>query len=538
MLNPAESEPGALFLHAPGYAREIIRPDERSMFANAQGFLFAALEPGASLETSLRIDGKPFLGAKASLSYLSSEEPYSLGEPAAAENGRARWDDLAAGRYRIAFSGLDERFGAPRLTRELELKAGEAQTLDVDFSPESGALFGRATIGGEPLSGAVLSLSPDFPSDTRLYGAVSGPDGMYRIEGLADGAYLASAHKQIAGGDSLILSRRVEIRGETQCDFLFLPKSHVTVRIEFPSSLSRLERSNYKQAYLRPASFLKRRDASDPEQLTLNASSPISAAGEARFEGRFRGRYVLAVNCEGGGEVQRLAWPVPFDLDNLSGGQDLGTLALPASGELRIRLALESSASPAPRDLRLLLFHGPARDFISDAYISPEDTDIVIGPIAAGVYEAALYSRAFHPAPLYAAARVEAGATTSLSFSLRRDLRIAGKIRDAYSLARAPRVQSVLLEGPGGRRMLQPSPVGRIDPWRMTLAGRDYLSGDGFLFSGLREGVYRLTVAADGYSTQTVAAETRYAAVDSPDTVIKLLPLAEAANPAAAASAE
>jgi uncharacterized GH25 family protein len=147
-------------------------------------------------------DGEPEVGALVTCQQLGSFVPSTTTADSA---GQYRIEGLAAGSYTVTKLGAVVDQGGENAmnamfsnmaTRSARVNAGEEATVDFISGSRTGpALTGRVTEGGEPLSGAFLTFTPDeveaptdAPSGLGAMRLVStDKDGMFRIEGLAAG---------------------------------------------------------------------------------------------------------------------------------------------------------------------------------------------------------------------------------------------------------------------------------------------------------------------------------------------------------------
>ena len=194
-------------------------------------------------------------------------------------------------------------------------------------------------------------------------------------------------------------------------------------------------------------------------------------------------------------------------------GALLSAAGAPAVAEGSVKLLFSyAPAPPGPRAQPLLVLTpadspGPP----VSSLINPEDSGRTVGPYPAGTYDARLAAYGFRTLPALIPLTVGEGRSTTLGFRLEPQGVLAGYVAARrtdspagtyYSPHSNIRVRSVMLDGKGLRRSLEPAGDG-ANVVEEYLAGRDQAFGTYFSFVGLPPGDYALTIRADGYRTHT-----------------------------------
>jgi pimeloyl-ACP methyl ester carboxylesterase len=186
----------------------------------------------------------------------------------------------------------------------------------------------------------------------------------------------------------------------------------------------------------------------------------------------------------------------------------------PRSGRLRVSFSIDGS-DDAPQGLPLLLLK-PVGDTLLQPRapvtipLSSTDSGRELGPIAPGAYDASLVVASFKSEPHSVRLQIESGVASELSFRLVPQGTLSGYVgADSDSIGSpagsyrppndAVRITSIVLEGAGIRRMLVPRRTGADDMLERYARGEDSAYKSSFLFVGLPEGDYVLTILADGH---------------------------------------
>lgn len=191
----------------------------------------------------------------------------------------------------------------------------------------------------------------------------------------------------------------------------------------------------------------------------------------------------------------------------------LSSAAAPTAAEGRVQLLFAYAQAPTGPRAQPLLVLTPADGGGPrvSSLINPEDSGRTVGPFPAGAYDARLVAYGYQTLPALIPLTVGEGRSTTLGFRLVPQGVLAGYAaarREAspvgtyYSPQSDVRIRSVMLEGGGLRRVLEPAGNG-ADVIEQYLAGRDQAFGSYFSFVGLPGGEYTLTLRADGYRTHT-----------------------------------
>lgn len=177
-----------LMATAAGYQRSELKNLEVRPGQDLRG-TEVVLAPGAVVEGRvLSPSGQPLAGAEVGMMEPSAD--FFFGTATTDGDGRYRLEGIAPGPR--SFQAEHESYR--RAVKELEVRLGE-NTLDLRL--EGGAeISGRVVDeGGVPVPSARVFLR-DGPRSWGQPGAVSGADGSFRLEGVADGTYRIQADKE------------------------------------------------------------------------------------------------------------------------------------------------------------------------------------------------------------------------------------------------------------------------------------------------------------------------------------------------------
>lgn len=132
-----------------------------------------------------------------------------------------------------------------------------------------------------------------------------------------------------------------------------------------------------------------------------------------------------------------------------------------------------------------------------------------LGPIPPGRYAAAIAAIGYRARSGWQHVEVSSGRVAALDFDLAPEGSLQGQVGVAGPAGRQPagsrplpvpvRVERLVLQGPGGPRVLVPRHAGDNDLLAAYLDGRDDAVGNYFSFLGLAEGEYTLTIEAGGH---------------------------------------
>lgn len=339
------TDSATLFITAPGYARRVICPADRSP-STPEGAdeLRIALAPEARLTVTVDVPGLVEGSARVLLSHTGSPR-YTL---EARSEGRDRFgaENLAAGPYRISVRKREGNTEYSCLSRGVALREGESKELQLGHD-----------LGPYVLSGKVLDADGLPVPDVRVVltgrsiagyeQAVDHTDagGAYVIEGLHPGRCRVTASKHLhstTGFRELKTAVDLEIAGDTVQDLAFRRQRHVTMHLEAgASSLQRVQLSRLALPLLGSWN-----DASRP----VASTSAVIEDGVATLEGWFRGRYRLTVICAlGSGQTTQVVVRDALLIDTSEKDIDLGTLVVPSPGPATLTgSVLDADGDPVP----------------------------------------------------------------------------------------------------------------------------------------------------------------------------------------------
>ncbi|MCX7013125.1 MAG: carboxypeptidase-like regulatory domain-containing protein [Candidatus Sumerlaeota bacterium] len=494
------SEKGALVFRCRDHERLLVKPEDRPNYMDETGALRIPLHAGASVTGVYYQNGRPAAGAEARLHLSSRSAGQEFGQVQTDASGRYSWDRLPPGRYEIHAGKRREGAGSSGLTRTFELGPGEQKV--VNLGDESGlcALHGRVLNEGAPALGAEIDLKPVAPTDYVEFIDHAGQDGAYRIEGLPVGAYRAMARE---GGGNHLIWESIEIKGDTEHDFILRQEHAVRARFAAPPGAPAGFIQKIEDASLRILDPALAPDE-NPEQIQSWLRGNVQS-GRVRFQGRCKGPYSIELSGSfGGTETSSILIAGPFQLDNLNGDQDLGEIAIPPVGSIRFQIALDPSARNAPEYLTAILRPNGDERLQSSLSLRPGEADQVAGPVPLGDYETIIDATGFQADPPRTRVTVGPGEPPMVAASLRPEGSFEGYARVEYDpsgqLQKDLRLRRVTLAGPGGDRVLtasQANPDGPAPSSRWS--SDDQVSGSSFDFHNLPGGAYDLAVEADGY---------------------------------------
>ncbi|MCX7044531.1 MAG: carboxypeptidase-like regulatory domain-containing protein [Candidatus Sumerlaeota bacterium] len=345
--------PGAIAIKAEKYASLAIAPEDRVQYGGVH-VLRIGLKTGGSVQGTVTFGGKPVDEANVSLSknnrsWAASDiviDDQSLQAQTDA-NGLYQIFGLSAGGYEMFVNKGDEKLSFNKSSR-FRLADGEIKTLDISVEGGSAILFGRVLKGQTPIPEANISLSAQFKGAGLSRNASTDEKGEYRIEGLEEGKYSVSVYVSNPvpdSGSDNNLSEEIEIKGETRRDFNMADKHRVTMKIIFegiPDSM--------KPPAIKYANLMKKelREEDTADKIDTNAYSHDISDNQLFFEGNFKGKYTLQINCEiaeGQGFSQQR--PELLPLDNRKAEQDLGEIHIQYGGAGALKgFVLDISGKP------------------------------------------------------------------------------------------------------------------------------------------------------------------------------------------------
>lgn len=328
---------GVLFVCAPGFARRMVKPQDRSRFIVRDSTRLAIdLEPGATLSGNVFEAGKPYTAGSVRLRSAGNESM----EPAAIdENGRFKIGSLAPGLYNISVYKQKGRIGFSWLSTSCRLKRGEHKTISIGDDMGPCSLKGRVLDeSGRPVEEARVVLRPGFEWYQSLIDYTDGK-GFYEVKGLQPGEYSVTASKNYYPRNrprrELKANATLSVKGNTTHDFAFAKQCQVKARIAFEGgALKDAAGVTVTRASLDYVHY--------PDSYTVNAPGQIKYSGSVRvtgadiaFDGLYKGLYRLQIHCRtAAGSYFSYHCPQRFELDNSREDHDLGAITIGRPGDL------------------------------------------------------------------------------------------------------------------------------------------------------------------------------------------------------------
>ncbi|MCX7046311.1 MAG: carboxypeptidase-like regulatory domain-containing protein [Candidatus Sumerlaeota bacterium] len=368
-------------------------------------------------------------------------------------------------------------------------------------------------LGGKPIKEASVSLSPaeGKGGESLSYSAATGDQGRYEIQGMTDGAYNARVSKQgqwRPGGsqDSMQMSEKVAINGATEHDFILLSNFKVTARFVLPPN-----QTDVKLADLRSPSIRLNSSGDGQSNAMLQIGSygngAIDRKGQVTFTGRYLGKYSMNVQVKNSStEI-----PAPFQLDNLDHDQDLGEITLPGMNFMRLRLTCNLAPGVDRPEYGQIVFTGEkirpgggaSRFYTNSSFNAAKDENIV-GPVPEGTNRVSLQINGWKASPEFVPISITPGQPLEAAFTLTPSSHVRGYVNIPSEAGKggAGIPSRIMLSGPGGERMLIPKKYSEASPNELW-SGRDAAVGREFAFWDVPDGLWRLTVEAEGCQPET-----------------------------------
>lgn len=187
----------------------------------------------------------------------------------------------------------------------------------------------------------------------------------------------------------------------------------------------------------------------------------------------------------------------------------------PAGGRLQLDYRFDGGpAADAGLPVQPVLLLAPVGAAVgADAVqvpLSPADNGRALGPLPAGTYDASLLAAAWQSHPRSTRVSIGPGSTPALSVRFTPQGSLWSYVAEDASAYSAPagsfrrphasvQIERISLRGAGVQRSLVPRQGGPADVLPAFLRGEDDAVGPSFLFVGLPEGDYELSITARGY---------------------------------------
>ncbi len=217
---PNESPELTLIFRCTGYARLVVRPEDRSLFQTEQGNLKIPLYPASSINGFYLPETGFEEGLIARLEIADRAESES---PIYEDSPLDRycsfgWDNLPHGDYDIILARIVER-GRTAYLFSKRVSLGQGEHKNVHIQPAAGSvdISGQALLDGETLPDAGIVLWPEFQSELDKIYCYTNGRGQYQIQNLQPGRY-----KAIASPGGQEVSLELEIKNSDVIDFGFL----------------------------------------------------------------------------------------------------------------------------------------------------------------------------------------------------------------------------------------------------------------------------------------------------------------------------
>ena len=205
-----ESEAGTVFVHAKGYARRAIRPEDRKASLDASGRVVVALDRGAVLRGILYQAGTPCRTGFLILSREPDPEAGAggirewIGNLERDENGAFEAADLAPGEYTLAHYRETPEKAAAGLGIHARVEIAADRETRIEFGKDYGNIVYAGRLidtQGQGLDEVHLELEPAFDwGYTRFSAYVKGSHASrFHFEGLRPGTYRARVRSHDGG---------------------------------------------------------------------------------------------------------------------------------------------------------------------------------------------------------------------------------------------------------------------------------------------------------------------------------------------------
>ncbi|MCX7046719.1 MAG: carboxypeptidase-like regulatory domain-containing protein [Candidatus Sumerlaeota bacterium] len=347
-------ELGSVGVMAEGYASLTVRPNERAKYGGGRQ-LRIPLGSGGRVSGFVTFDGSGLENANLTLAPKEDEDNV-FQRPRKSDNsaksgtkGAYDFENVAAGQYSLTISHSDKN-AIIESRRVFALADNEQKDFNIEIKKGPAALSGRVLNGQTPVAGADINITQKTKgaageSDSLSYNTKSDAQGAYRIEGANETKYSVAANGKVGGKNMNCKPEEIEIKGETQHDFQLGAPNKVTARLVFCGAGDSAKAPQLGEATL---TIKNAESAPYSKDWDNNGRTQNLKNNQAIFTGRFQGDYFMTISGQvpGGGSfsIKNIG---PLALNNLSGDQDLGDVAVPGLGTSSLKgLVMDTLGSP------------------------------------------------------------------------------------------------------------------------------------------------------------------------------------------------
>jgi hypothetical protein len=221
--------PNEFCILQPGYAREIIVPEDRESLMTDDKVLRIELTPEATISGRIllpRVPGAEFLMHIGRMSPVRTS-PDTLGKDIFEDfsdecelnaAGEFMSDRLAGGTYAVIVTLSTGRFDKQYWRSEIKVADGEHVHIEI------GAPAGPHALTGDAPPFSTLQLKQYSPEGPLMFAGCADADGRFEINGIPEGVYEVDISEYFASrGISRSRHDFVEITGDTERDFAAVP---------------------------------------------------------------------------------------------------------------------------------------------------------------------------------------------------------------------------------------------------------------------------------------------------------------------------
>ena len=228
-----EGAEGTFFIHADGYRRMVLEPDQRGQYLTKDGRLRIPLEPGESVDGMRFQIGQP-AKPRAFLQLYRELQGNAKPGDAFSESfelqyvdplGPFQWNDLRPGTYQLSTmlniaGGTSHRY---RAFKQFELMKGESKY--VSICDDMGPLEFRGRLlsaNGSPYRGVLIILRPAFAWDYVKFDSTAShqADGNFYFGGLKPGVYNVEASRYESGATHYATLPPIELTASLEQDIV------------------------------------------------------------------------------------------------------------------------------------------------------------------------------------------------------------------------------------------------------------------------------------------------------------------------------
>lgn len=501
-----------LAFRAKGYSPMVVYTSDRGRFTSqSPGTYIFPLVSGTGFRGRLTLNGAPVPSATLVFSVPARQRYFSLRDEATllVTDGDGRFErmGLPAESYWMTVSWKDTAGIERRGRVDFVLDVGEVEDLDIVYMEGSFTLAGTALYRGAPVSGVqARATHPDGHSTI----VVTDVAGMFSMPGLPSTECMLELSRDASEElPRLLLEEAVSLAGNTTRTFELAPEFRVIGSLRTNPELSRMIKD--QDVWIELTCLDCTGKAAFAQTHLAGPDFAITGPFHGVYTVRMRSRETRTTLLEG------------VAIDNRGGDVDLGSIAVPSSGDVMIDWS------------------------VVDGYELPEDPNVVFTPLSGEAMVVVEIDtdqpgpfRASLPAGVYRLAAVAPGFTGEFADTevtiregepaqVRMRLVPSGFVMGVLSTAdgSAPTgIRRLLLTGPSVRRVVNLSAPTEDQMMLIVRDRRDFLTSKHFVCWDLPKGQYTLQVEAEGYRdyTTTVTAEPGRPNLDGIKVVLEELP--------------